>query len=108
MIKIALYLGRICEYGLIGLKTIPFSLEMFSYVKYTYSLLGSLKDPTTARIGPRIEALTFTSPALNLRSRSKILASILKVRFDKLKHFVVDVSLDIVLMTILFNDVTVC
>ena len=107
MIKIAHYLGRICEYELIGLKTTPFSLEMFSYVKYTYSLLGSLNGPTTARMVPRIEALTFTSPALNLRSRSKILASILKVRFDKF-NFVVDVSLDIVLMTILFNDVTVC
>ena len=34
MIKIAPYLGRICEYELIGLKTTPFSLEMFSYVKY--------------------------------------------------------------------------
>ena len=29
MIKIAPYLGRICEYELIGLKTTPFSLEMF-------------------------------------------------------------------------------
>ena len=87
MIKIAPYLGRICEYELIGIKTTPFSLEMFSYVEYTYRLLGSLKGPTTARIGPRIEALNFTSRALalNLRSRSKILASILKVRFDKFK-----------------------
>ena len=47
MIKIALYLGRICEYGLNGLKTTPFSFEMFSNVKNAYSLLGSLKDPTT-------------------------------------------------------------
>ena len=47
MIKIALYLGRICEYGLIGLKTTPFSFEMFSYDKNAYSLLGSLKGPTT-------------------------------------------------------------
>ena len=86
MIKIAPYLGRICEYELIGLKTTPFRLEMFSYVKYTYSLLGSLNGPTTARMGPRIEALTFTSPALNIRSRSKSLASILKVRFDKFKR----------------------
>ena len=76
MIKIALFLGRICEYGLIGLKTTPFSFEMFSYAKNAYSLLGSLKG--LPRIGPRIEALTFTSPAFNLRSRSRILTSILK------------------------------
>ena len=106
MIKIALYLGRICEYGLIGLKTTPFSFEMFSYAKNAYSLLGSLKG--LPRIGPRIEALTITSPALNHRSRSRILTSILKCDLTALKHFLVDVSLDIVLMTILFNDVIVC
>ena len=78
MIKIALFLGRICEYGQIGLKTSPFSFEMFSYAKNAYSLLGSLKG--LPQIGPRIEALTFTSPGLNLRSRSRILhvTSILK------------------------------
>ena len=58
MIKIAFYLGRICEYGLIGLKTAPFSFEMFSYDKNAYSLLGSLKGL------PQIEALTFTSDRL--------------------------------------------
>ena len=47
MIKIALSLGRICEYGLIGLKTTPFSFEMFSNVKNACSLLGSLKGPST-------------------------------------------------------------
>ena len=55
MIKIALFLERICEYGLIGLKTTPFSFEMFSYAKNSYSLLDSLKGPP--RIGPRIEHL---------------------------------------------------
>ena len=76
MIKIAFYLGGICEYGLIGLKTTPFSFEMFSYDKNAYRLRGSLKS--LSRIEPWIEALTFTSPALNLRSRSRILTSILK------------------------------
>ena len=61
--------------GWLGSKQLHLVWKMFSYVKYMHSLLGSLKGPTTARI----EALTFTSPALNLRSRSKILASILKV-----------------------------
>ena len=80
MIKIALYLGRIWE---CGLKTNRFSLEMFSYIIYTYSLLGSLKNQS--RIGSRIKALTFTSPALNLQGRSRILVLILTVRFDKFK-----------------------
>ena len=80
--KIALYLGIICEYGLIGLKTTPFSLEMFSYVKNTYSLLGSLKGPTTDWATDRSTNL-HKSGALNLHSRSRILTSILKVRFDK-------------------------
>ena len=44
MIKIALYLGRIwADWA----QTTPFSFEMFSFVKNAYSLLGSLKGPTT-------------------------------------------------------------
>ena len=73
--------GEYVSMGWLGSKQLHLVWEMFSYVKYTHSLLGSLKGLTTVWI----EALTFTSPALNLRSRSKILASILKVRFDKFK-----------------------
>ena len=79
MIKIAPYLGRICKYGLIGLKTTPFSLGNV-FLCQIYAQLAGLIERSYHGTD-----LTFTSPALNLGSRSKILASILKVRFDKFK-----------------------
>ena len=74
------------EYVSMGSK----QLHLVFYVKYTHSLLGSLKGPTTARI----EALTFTSPALNLRSRSKITEPyLITFELSKMDIYLDDISL---------------
>ena len=63
MIKIALYSGRICE---CGLKTTSFKFGNVFLCQKCIQLAG-LIEKALPRIGPRIEALTFTSPALNLQ-----------------------------------------
>ena len=45
MIKIAPYLGRICEYGLIGLKTTPFSLGNVFLCQIYAQLAGLIERP---------------------------------------------------------------
>ena len=104
MIKMAFYWERICEYEL---KTTPFSLELFPFVKQSARLIEEhlylgpqqvLKSSYLHKSLPKIP--TFVG------SKRQFKKFVLR-RSNCIETFMCRCSLDIVLMMILFNDVTV-